>query len=60
MRVPDYLNGIELFEIDIYEEDMKQDDVCWGCGAACQTRYDEKYHGWRGYCPDCGTNWPLS
>jgi len=60
MRIPDYLNGIELFECDIFEEDMKCDDTCWNCNSICITRWVESYHGWRGYCPDCQADFPCS
>ena len=42
------------------EADMKVDDVCWSCGGLAIVYYDHSYHGFRGKCPDCNTNWPLS
>ncbi len=34
---------------------------CLGCGSEnAFIEYNEKYHGLRGNCPDCGSNWPES
>lgn len=34
---------------------------CYGCGSTKATiRFITKYKGYRGICPDCGSNWPES
>jgi len=34
---------------------------CLGCGSKEASIYcDKKYHGLRGFCPLCKTNWPES
>ncbi len=34
---------------------------CLGCGSNnVSIEFNEKYHGLRGSCPDCGSNWPES
>ncbi|MGI0082823.1 MAG: hypothetical protein ACREAF_04900 [Nitrosopumilaceae archaeon] len=34
---------------------------CIVCGSEQAVKYsDEKYDGFRGSCPDCGSNWPES
>ena len=53
----DAFNGIELTNND---EGMFDDDICWGCNGLAYAYWDSKYKGWRGKCPDCDTNWPLS
>lgn len=56
--IPDAFNGI-LYEADL-EANFKEDDICWGCKNVVIVRYDKKYHGYRGYCPDCDVDYPLS
>ncbi|MGQ0794938.1 MAG: hypothetical protein ACT4N5_01975 [Nitrosopumilaceae archaeon] len=34
---------------------------CESCGSKnAYVILDQKYHGYRGVCPDCETNWPES
>ncbi|HXW03126.1 MAG TPA: hypothetical protein VD651_02545 [Nitrosarchaeum sp.] len=40
------------------EIDKIQCDCCGSFDAIIVS--DERYHGLRGICPDCGSNWPES
>lgn len=49
-----------LLEADIYEEEMKLDDICVGCGGLAIVYYESKYNGFRAKCDTCGINWAVS
>lgn len=49
-----------LLEADIYEEEMKLDDICMGCGGLAIVYWESKYNGFRAKCDICDINWAVS
>jgi len=31
--------------------------VCWSCGGLIYVRFDKRYNGYIGFCPNCDSVW---